>query len=124
MKKDNDPVYPNIRCEMIPQSGYQYHLILETWVRKKKKYSKRYYFMHYFREAIVKGQDELVSMINHFHAEIYRGLILMKINPQLVASEHPWEPIYQLDPNQEPEEERLTKDELKDLRSRDQEARF
>jgi hypothetical protein len=100
-------IYPNIRYDMIPLQGCRYHLILETWLRKRKPYTKQYYFIHFFREAIVADHDELAATINHFHAEVYRGLILTIIDLKLIYSEHPWEPVYERDKSSEPESERL-----------------
>lgn len=113
MDSTEKPIYPNVRIEMYSEPGViRFHLGMMTYLRKQ--YRKKYYLQKFYRETEVLYNEErdanAISEINHFHAEVYKSIILGKVDLKLVFRTH-WglvRHVFELDPDQTSEEERLT----------------
>lgn len=113
----NKSIYPNVSVKFVYNSnvetdGIYSLMILETHLRKC--YRKKYYLQKFYREIYIKdfaGRDEvLANELNHFHSEVYKGIVLGKVDLKLilhtpVGREYS---VFTLDEDQRSEKERLT----------------
>ena len=111
---DNEkPIYPHVHIETytIPGST-RFYFGMMTYLRKQ--YRRKYYLQKFFRSTEIAyriDQDaNIISEINHFHAEVYRAIMCGKVDLKLVFPNR-WgidRNAFELDPDQTSEEERLT----------------
>jgi hypothetical protein len=111
-------IYPEIKVSraMIHGVGNSqsviFHMKIETYLRKK--FRGKFYLQKFFRECEIQYQDMsldyVIGELNHFNAGVYKTIILGKVDLKLVFPQHigPDKPVFELDPDQTPEEERLT----------------
>jgi len=108
-------IYPNVdihfktdhvRGEMI--------MVMDTYLRKK--HHGRYYFEHHFREVSIYSTPDrlrlMVDELNHFHAGIYKSIVLGRVDVRLVHFNHygAERKVFEFDTNRMSEEKRLTPD--------------
>lgn len=98
-------VYPNVFIRKNKFTDGSFNLILETYLRKK--YRGRYYLQQFYRNVFVNSDDAVLSFIEHFHSEVYKSIILGKVDLKIISGIPPHRKIFNLDDNQISEEERL-----------------
>jgi hypothetical protein len=111
---DDKYVYPNVSVKMfsIQDKAISFVLVMETWLRKKHR--GKYYLQKFYNEYYIADNDNkdanIVAEINHFHSNVYKVIILGKVDLKLVFINHWGEDrnAFELDLDQTSEEERLT----------------
>jgi hypothetical protein len=105
-------IYPAVYMNLMKSSAYPEKdiLTLDTYLRKKHR--GKYYLWRFNRQREIDSKDgirehDIICEIQQFHSEIYRVMILGKIVPKSI---HPLvfdRSVFELDPDQRSEEERL-----------------
>lgn len=105
-------IYPEVRVILevgtFPNKSF---LSLESYIRlvyRKKYYLTKSYRLFEISDGVARD-TELISCINQFYSEIYRHQNLMWVNLNMVTPGNydPPKPVFELDPDQTPEAERL-----------------
>lgn len=102
-------VYPNVNIGLFKYDNMKV-LTMETFIRLKHK--KKYYLTRVFKsweiDASVEGLA-LLEYTSYFHADVYKALKFMKVDLKIVVPGHfePDKKVFELDPDQTPEKERL-----------------
>ena len=116
-------IFPLIDVQILNYDG-ETHIRMETYLRKT--YRRKYYLWHFYKEMSFKeiaaavippGVDTsevIISVLNNFYGDIYRTLIMVKVDPKLrLHTGGIIRPMFEIDPDQTPEGERLIKIQLK-----------
>lgn len=103
-------IYPDVKV-ILEVGNKKNEFTLETYIRLK--YRGKYYLCKCRKESLIdSGGTETIDIIcemKHFYAEVYKYQKLMKVDLKMVIPGN-WEPprpVFELDPDQTPEEERL-----------------
>ena len=107
---DTKNIYPAVFMNLIKVYGGRESLKMDTYLRTK--YRGKWYLWHFHRDRDIssdpgKRENDILTEIEQFHGEVYRVMILGKIAPKSV---HPLvfdRSVFELDPDQRSEEERL-----------------
>jgi len=103
-------IYPKINIEVIYHTENKSLVRLETYLRKL--YRRKYYLWRFCKETEL-GNDifspnDLLTILVKFNTEIYRAQVLGEVNPKLRTEINGFlKPVFELDPDQTPEEDRL-----------------
>ena len=101
------PIYPNVQVLFEPFHDGANTVTLTTYLRKRKSRFGKYYLLKFHKSAIIQGPRSLAECVNHFHSEVYRTLLLGKLNAKVVDMHI--KPIFEIDECQLDEKERLIK---------------
>jgi hypothetical protein len=113
-------IYPDIKIAkaIIHSPGNSvpniFHIKFETYLRKKLR--GKYYLQKFYMECEIPTSDVNMELIlgelNHFNAGVYKSIILGKVDLKLIFPQHmgPARQVFELDPDQTPEEDRLQPD--------------
>lgn len=108
MNQEHKYIYPAMRST-IKDNGKEIALTVETSLRKE--HEGKWYLWKFWKKCVYKNYDELIAhtpiVRDMTHREVYHAIILGKINLQIKDGDG--FSIFDLDPNQEPETERLNK---------------
>jgi hypothetical protein len=106
-------IYPEVKV-ILEVGNNKNEFTLETYIRLK--YRGKYYLCKCKKQSeIADNGSEKVDIIcemKHFYAEVYKYQKLMKVDLKMIIPGN-WEsprPVFELDPDQTPEEERLQPD--------------
>lgn len=104
-------IYPTVFMNLIKIYNEKEILKIDTYLRKKHR--GKYYLWHFHKDREIRNtpglrENDILNEIEQFHAEVYRVLILGKIAPKAVDPRVFDRSIFELDPDQRSEEERLT----------------
>jgi hypothetical protein len=104
-------IFPFIEVIFIGNSYRISDIRFETYVRKKhrgKYYLWEIYRIFHYPENISDGLNQIFKDQNIFMKDVYRTILLGKVNLKLVHEINGvFVPLFELDPDQTPEEERL-----------------
>lgn len=109
-------IYPEIGVEIL-YLGEKPLVTLTTYLRKT--YRRKYYLWKFYKEFETKDDliiEEAIVLMNKFHGEVYRTIVLGKVDPKLILHTGGiLRPAFELDPDQTPERERLIKLQLRGI---------
>jgi hypothetical protein len=108
-------IYPEIKINTVVFDDGSVMMMIDTYLRKKdRKWFGKYYLWHFFRQVTIPKADDMnyniAKCVAFFTAEIYRMIILEKIDKGLIYSGHisEFKKVFELDLNQIDEKKRLT----------------
>ena len=104
-------IYPMVFMNLIKVYGGRETLKMDTYLRKKHR--GKYYLWHFHKDRDIssdpgKRENDILTEIEQFYGEVYRTLIRGKIAPKAIDPRAFDRSIFELDPDQQSEEERLT----------------
>lgn len=108
-------IYPSIDIEIL-RYGEKTLVRMETYLRKT--YRRKYYLWKFYKKMEFKGEIDVYKIcldeLDRLTQEIYRCQILGKVDPKLIMHVGGVNyPLFEKDPDQTPERERLIKIHLK-----------
>jgi len=104
-------IYPAISINIFAYHDNSFRIVLESWLRKRKGLLGKYYLQKFYREIVLSDINELYIHLNQLHAEVYKSIILGKVDLRLVFHT-PFGvlvPAFVLDEDQRSEKERMSK---------------
>jgi hypothetical protein len=106
-------IYPEIDIQILYMGGKTL-VTLETFLRKT--YRGKYYLWKFWKEFETVGDligEEAIVLMKRFNKEVYRTIILGKVDPKLVLHTGGiCRPAFELDTDQTPEHVRLIQTQL------------
>ena len=106
-------IYPEVKV-ILEVGNKKNEFTLETYIRLK--YRGKYYLCKCKKQSEVSDnlseKVDIICEMKHFYAEVYKYQKLMKVDLKIIIPGN-WEPprrVFELDPDQTPEEERLQPD--------------
>jgi hypothetical protein len=102
-------IYPNVFMHLHHDHRQKEVLTFDTYLRKKHRGKYYLWHFHWDREIEVgegKREYSILLEIEQFHGEVYRTIILGKVSTKIIDPRYNTQ-IFELDPDQTPEEERL-----------------
>jgi hypothetical protein len=111
-------IYPLVNIERL-RYGKIIIIHFETYLRKT--YKRKYYLWKFYKELEFKDEvdisEEIITALDRFHQEVYRTLILGKVDPKMILHRGGvCYPAFELDTDQTPERVRLIQNQLKGIK--------
>lgn len=107
-------IYPEVLISLEADNSPRYSSVqFETYIRLK--YRGKYYLCKVYKDSVIKPgierETEIMMLMKHFYSEVYRYQTMMKVDLKMVIPQPmgPDKPVFELDPDQSTEEERLNK---------------
>lgn len=102
-------IYPNVKIDLYK---YPTNKVLMIQCDLRLKYRGKYYLTRCLKSWEIDLNVEGISLLGYttqFHSEIFRYLKFMKVDLKMIIPGHfdPPKQVFELDPDQTPEEERL-----------------
>jgi hypothetical protein len=103
MTTTRSALYPQIHVEVGP-------LTIALYTTLRKEHEGKWYLWRFIKTCPVRiGHEKLIrDLSDKLHVEVYNSIVLGKISTELKYAENN-KPVFELDPIQESETERLTK---------------